>query len=434
MPSRAGDRAGGARAVAGRHDDAEAERVQRRERRRGRRLHRVGDRDEAGEARRRRRPPSPSRRRRGGRRRSGPRRAVDAEPGHHPGVAERDGAAVDAAAHPEAGQRLEVLDRRERRAARLGAARRSPRRAGARSRARGSAARRSTSASSWPGAASTAASSGRPRVRVPVLSTTRVSTAAKRLQRLGVADQHAGLRAAPGRGHDRDRRREAERAGAGDDQHRDRRDQRVGERRRRAPERPGDEGEDGDGDHRRHEPAGDARRRRAGSARASAAPRRPSRRCGRAACRRRRGVASTTRLPLPFSVAPVTGSPAAFSTGTGSPVSIDSSTDERPSTTVPSTGTFSPGRTRSRSPTATAASGTSSSRPSARITRARRRREVEQRADRRAGALAGAELEDLAEQHQHDDDRGRLEVDADLARGGRGSRRGTGPARQSRRR
>ena len=77
------------------------------------------------------------------------------------------------------------------------------------------------------------------------------------LERLGVPDQHARLRAAAGRGHDRHRRREPERAGAGDDQHRDRRDQRVGERRRRPPDRPGDEGEHRDADHRRHEPAGD---------------------------------------------------------------------------------------------------------------------------------------------------------------------------------
>ena len=46
-------------------------------------------------------------------------------------------------------------------------------------------------------------------------------------------------------------------------------------------------------------------------------------------------------------------SPGPFSTGIGSPVSIDSSTLERPSSTTPSTGTFSPGRTRSRSPTCT---------------------------------------------------------------------------------
>ncbi len=80
--------------------------------------------------------------------------------------------------------------------------------------------------------------------------------------------------------------------------------------------------------------------------------------------------ASITRLPVPLRVAPVTLSPAAFSTGTGSPVSIDSSTEERPSTTAPSTGSLSPGRTRSRSPTCTSSSGTSSSEPSGRITRA----------------------------------------------------------------
>jgi hypothetical protein len=60
--------------------------------------------------------------------------------------------------------------------------------------------------------------------------------------------------------------------------------------------------------------------------------------------------ARTTRPPLPLSVAPMTWSPSPFSTGTGSPVTIDSSTWERPSSTTASTGTFSPGRTRRRSP------------------------------------------------------------------------------------
>ena len=55
------------------------------------------------------------------------------------------------------------------------------------------------------------------------------------LERRGIAHQHAGLRAAPGRHHDRDRRGKSERAGAGDDQHAHRRDQRVGELRRRSP-------------------------------------------------------------------------------------------------------------------------------------------------------------------------------------------------------
>ena len=63
-------------------------------------------------------------------------------------------------------------------------------------------------------------------------------------------------------------------------------------------------------------------------------------------------------------VAPITSSPAFLSTGMLSPVSIDSSTAERPSTTTPSTGIFSPGRTRTRSPTSTSSTGISLSRPS----------------------------------------------------------------------
>ena len=73
--------------------------------------------------------------------------------------------------------------------------------------------------------------------------------------------------------------------------------------------------------------------------------------------------ASITKLPVLLIVPPVTGSPADFSTGTGSPVSRLSSTDEPPSSTVPSTGTASPGRTRSRSPSMTLSSGASYSSP-----------------------------------------------------------------------
>ncbi|MEY3252550.1 MAG: hypothetical protein RL227_1523, partial [Pseudomonadota bacterium] len=58
-----------------------------------------------------------------------------------------------------------------------------------------------------------------------------------------------------------------------------------------------------------------------------------------------------TSAPLVFSVAPISLSPTRLLTGRGSPVSIDSSSALLPSTTTPSTGTFSPGRTRSRSPT-----------------------------------------------------------------------------------
>ena len=49
--------------------------------------------------------------------------------------------------------------------------------------------------------------------------------------------------------------------------------------------------------------------------------------------------------PLLLIVPATTSSPVAFSTGMGSPVSMDSSTAVRPSETMPSTDIFSPGRT-----------------------------------------------------------------------------------------
>ena len=80
--------------------------------------------------------------------------------------------------------------------------------------------------------------------------------------------------------------------------------------------------------------------------------------------------ACITKLPVPFTVAPVTLLPGVFSTGIGSPVSMDSSTELEPSTTTPSTGAFSPGRTRRRSPGLTRSSGMSCSLPPGRIRRA----------------------------------------------------------------
>ena len=80
-------------------------------------------------------------------------------------------------------------------------------------------------------------------------------------------------------------------------------------------------------------------------------------------------VARKVKVPVLFSVAPMAAAPGPFSTGRLSPVSIDSSTVECPATTTPSTGTFSPGRTRSTSPTSTRSSGTSTS-ASPRTTRA----------------------------------------------------------------
>jgi len=76
------------------------------------------------------------------------------------------------------------------------------------------------------------------------------------------------------------------------------------------------------------------------------------------------------KAPLVLSVAPISLSPTLLLIGNGSPVSIDSSTALLPSMTSPSTGTFSPGLTRSLSLICTCVSGTSSSVPSALIRRA----------------------------------------------------------------
>ena len=80
-------------------------------------------------------------------------------------------------------------------------------------------------------------------------------------------------------------------------------------------------------------------------------------------------VASKRNVPVLLSVAPKTSAPGRFCTSRLSPVSMDSSTADAPSRTTPSTGIFSPGRTTTRSPTCTASTGMSTSRPS-RTTRA----------------------------------------------------------------
>ena len=69
-------------------------------------------------------------------------------------------------------------------------------------------------------------------------------------------------------------------------------------------------------------------------------------------------VARTTRRPPALTVAPVTSSPGPTSTGTDSPVSIETSTAEVPRSTTPSVATFSPGRTTNTSPTASRSTGT----------------------------------------------------------------------------
>ena len=77
-------------------------------------------------------------------------------------------------------------------------------------------------------------------------------------------------------------------------------------------------------------------------------------------------VARKRKAPVRLIVPPITRSPAFFSTGIDSPVSIDSSTALAPESTSPSTGTRSPGRTITMSPLRTCSTGTSTSRSSRR--------------------------------------------------------------------
>ena len=121
------------------------------------------------------------------------------------------------------------------------------------------------------------------------------------------------------------------------------------------------------------------------------------------------------KLPVPLTVPPVTLLPFVFSTGIGSPVTIDSSTDVLPSITTPSTGTFSPGRTRNRSPGFTRSNGTSSSDPSSRIKTSRLRRKSQQSFDRSAGLASRAEFQHLAQQHQGGDNCSGVEINAHFA-------------------
>ena len=82
-------------------------------------------------------------------------------------------------------------------------------------------------------------------------------------------------------------------------------------------------------------------------------------------------VARTRSSPPTFTVAPTTVSPGPTSTGTGSPVNIEASTAELPSTTTPSVAIFSPGRTRNTSPTPSCSTGTRISVPSRRTATSR---------------------------------------------------------------
>jgi len=72
-------------------------------------------------------------------------------------------------------------------------------------------------------------------------------------------------------------------------------------------------------------------------------------------------VTRTTRLPSTLDEPASSGAPGTLRTGIASPVSNDSSTEESPSSTTASTGTWSPGRRRRRSPGFRSATGVSDS-------------------------------------------------------------------------
>ena len=78
-------------------------------------------------------------------------------------------------------------------------------------------------------------------------------------------------------------------------------------------------------------------------------------------------VTSTTTRPSPLIEPPVSRSSTRLPTGSGSPVSMDSSTWVAPSSTRPSAGTRSPGRTARRSPGRSSSTGMSVSPPSTSI-------------------------------------------------------------------
>ena len=108
-----------------------------------------------------------------------------------------------------------------------------------------------------------------------------------------------------------------------------------------------------------------------------------------------------------LTVAPITSSPGPTSTGTGSPVIIDTSIAECPSTTMPSVATFSPGPHDEPHADLEVVERRSPCRPRA----CRLDAEVGECPDRVAGSALGPDLEPLAEQDERDDHGGGLEVD-----------------------
>ena len=122
--------------------------------------------------------------------------------------------------------------------------------------------------------------------------------------------------------------------------------------------------------------------------------------------------ARIANAPVWFSVPPITLSPTPLLAGIDSPVTNDSSSALRPSTTrrrrhllarPHAQGVADAYRVERNVLLATVGADAACG----------LRREVEQRADRAASLRPGAQLQHLAEQRQHGDDGGRLEIDSD---------------------
>ncbi len=122
-------------------------------------------------------------------------------------------------------------------------------------------------------------------------------------------------------------------------------------------------------------------------------------------------VARTTSRPPTLTHPPVTVSPGPTSTGTGSPVSMEVSTADRPAMTTPSVAIFSPGRITNSSPTTSVSGGDGDL---AAVAEHRRLlgAQVEQRRQRGAGLAPRPRFQVPAEQDQRGD------ADRDLQVGG----------------
>ena len=121
--------------------------------------------------------------------------------------------------------------------------------------------------------------------------------------------------------------------------------------------------------------------------------------------------ARMTRPPDPLTAPAISFAPAAFGTGIDSPVISASSTALAPSTTTPSAGTFSPGRTRSTVADGDAVEIDVLFAAVRRDAKRALRLKIEKRADGVPCPLARRQLKHLPDQYEHGDDCGGLEID-----------------------